>query len=73
MQYIIKRTTEMQPNPVVVDGLPIGAVVWSGCFYTKRGRSNGYWYVEGDGTVIYKTMKAAAEALFKAHQLKTNK
>ncbi len=63
MTFTIKRTAECQPNPVIVDGKCVGSVVWSGCFYTKRGRSNGYWYVEGNETIRFKTAKAAAKTL----------
>jgi len=62
----VKRTAECAPNPVFLDGVEIGTVEWTGCFYTKRGRSQGWWFITGSRDIKYKTMKAAAEALAKS-------
>ena len=67
MKITIKRTEECEANPVLVDGVEIGQVQWTGCKYIRRAgrevRSYGHWFIVGDESRKFKTMKAAAEAL----------
>jgi len=67
--FTIKRTQECSKNPVMANGVEIGQVEWSGCFYTKRAgrevRSQGYWFIVGDASGRrFRTLKAAAAQLF---------